>query len=50
MIGEKNYSIPVGAHLSVEDKTKVNAGDILAKIPRSAGSSGDILVKFSKSD
>tara|TARA_B100001758_G_scaffold246633_1_gene262212 strand:+ start:7914 stop:12233 length:4320 start_codon:yes stop_codon:yes gene_type:complete len=42
MIGDKVYSIPVGAHLSVEDKTKVNAGDILAKIPRSAGSSGDI--------
>jgi DNA-directed RNA polymerase subunit beta' len=41
-IGEKNYSIPVGAHLAVEHGAKVNAGEILVKIPRSAGSSGDI--------
>ena len=41
-IGDKNYSIPVGAHLSVEDGAKVKQGDILVKIPRSAGSSGDI--------
>ena len=42
IIGEKNYSIPVGAHLSVNDGNKIKIGDILAKIPRSAGSSGDI--------
>jgi len=41
-IGDKNYSIPVGAHLAVEDGDKVKAGQILVKIPRSAGSSGDI--------
>ena len=41
-IGEKNYNIPVGAHLAVEEGSKVNAGDILVKIPRSAGSAGDI--------
>jgi DNA-directed RNA polymerase subunit beta' len=41
-IGEKNYSIPVGAHLAVEHGAKVSAGEILVKIPRSAGSSGDI--------
>jgi len=41
-IGDKNYSVPVGAHLAIEDGEKVKAGDILAKIPRSAGSSGDI--------
>mgnify|MGYP001247589144 CR=1 FL=1 len=41
-IGEKNYNIPVGAHLSVEEGSKVNAGEILVKIPRSASSSGDI--------
>ena len=41
-ISDKNYSIPVGAHLAVEDEAKVNAGEILVKIPRSGSSSGDI--------
>ena len=41
-IGESNYSVPVGAHLAIEDGDKVKIGDVLAKIPRSAGSSGDI--------
>ncbi len=41
-IGDKNYSIPVGSHLSVDDAIKIKAGAILAKIPRSGGSSGDI--------
>ena len=41
-IGDKNYSIPVGAHLAIEDGAKIHAGQILVKIPRSAGSSGDI--------
>ena len=41
-ISDKNYSIPVGAHLAVEDGKKVDAGTILVKIPRSASSSGDI--------
>jgi DNA-directed RNA polymerase subunit beta' len=41
-IGDKNYSVPVGSHLAVEDGSKIKAGAILAKIPRSAGSSGDI--------
>ena len=41
-IGDKNYAIPVGAHLSVDDGGKIKSGDILAKIPRSASSSGDI--------
>ena len=41
-IGDKNYSVPVGAHLAIEDGDKIKAGDILVKIPRSAGSSGDI--------
>jgi DNA-directed RNA polymerase subunit beta' len=41
-IGDKNYSIPVGSHLSVDDSSKIKAGSILAKIPRSGGSSGDI--------
>jgi len=41
-IGDKNYSVPVGSHLAVEDASKIKAGAILAKIPRSAGSAGDI--------
>ena len=41
-VGDKNYAIPVGAHLAVEDQVKVEAGQILVKIPRAAGSSGDI--------
>ena len=39
---EKTFNIPVGAHVSVSNNDKVEAGTILAKIPRSAGSSGDI--------
>ena len=39
---DRTYTIPVGAHLAVDDSKKIKAGDILAKIPRSAGSSGDI--------
>jgi DNA-directed RNA polymerase subunit beta' len=39
---EKIFNIPVGAHVSVSDNDKIEAGTILAKIPRSAGSSGDI--------
>ena len=39
---DKVFNVPVGAHISVSDKDKIEAGTILAKIPRSAGSSGDI--------
>ena len=38
----KSFDIPVGARLSVENGQKVNSGDILVKIPRSFGKSGDI--------
>jgi DNA-directed RNA polymerase subunit beta' len=38
----RSYSIPVNAHISIVDGAKVEAGDILVKIPRSAGKSGDI--------
>ncbi len=41
-IGDRIYSVPVGSHLSVNDSEKIKLGTILAKIPRSAGSSGDI--------
>ncbi|MDP8213424.1 MAG: DNA-directed RNA polymerase subunit beta' [Candidatus Zapsychrus exili] len=36
------YSIPIGAHILVKDKQLVNAGDLIAKIPRSAGKTRDI--------
>jgi len=39
----RTYSIPVGAHIMVNENDKVGAGEILVKIPRSGGkSSGDI--------
>ena len=36
------YSIPIGAHILVQDKQKINAGDLIAKIPRGAGKTRDI--------
>ncbi len=36
------YSIPAGAHILVKDKQTVNAGDLVAKIPRVAGKTRDI--------
>ncbi len=36
------YSIPIGAHILVQDKQAVNAGDLIAKIPRGAGKTRDI--------
>ena len=38
----KFYNLPVNAHIIVEEGKKIAAGDILAKIPRIAGKSGDI--------
>jgi DNA-directed RNA polymerase subunit beta' len=38
----KNYNIPVGAHIIVDDAQKIEAGQILVKIPRATGKSGDI--------
>ncbi len=38
----KIYDIPVGSHIMVEDGQKLNAGEVLVKIPRSFGKSGDI--------
>ena len=39
---ERTYNIPVGAHLAVEDGQAVKPGQILVKIPRSAGKTRDI--------
>jgi len=38
----KAYNLPVGAHVTVAQDEKVNAGDIIVKIPRAVGKSGDI--------
>jgi DNA-directed RNA polymerase subunit beta' len=38
----KTYNIPVSSHVVVDDKSKIEAGQILVKIPRALGKSGDI--------
>jgi DNA-directed RNA polymerase subunit beta' len=38
----KSYDIPVGAHIIANDGDVLKAGDILVKIPRAIGKSGDI--------
>ena len=41
-VSQRNYSIPVKAHLTVNEGDKIKAGEIVAKIPRIAASLGDI--------
>jgi DNA-directed RNA polymerase subunit beta' len=38
----KNYNLPVSSHIVVDEGKDVKAGDILVKIPRAIGKSGDI--------
>ena len=38
----RNYDIPVGAHLQIEEGGSIRAGEILVKIPRAVGKTGDI--------
>ena len=38
----KQYNLPVGAHIIVDDGQMIKVGDILFKIPRAIGKSGDI--------
>ena len=38
----KTYSLPVGAHLMLEDGAEVKPGDTIIKIPRATGNAGDI--------
>jgi DNA-directed RNA polymerase subunit beta' len=38
----RSYNIPVSSHIIVEEGKSVKAGDILVKIPRLVGKSGDI--------
>jgi len=39
---KKQYNLPVGAHVMVEDGDDVKVGDIIIKIPRAIGKSSDI--------
>ena len=39
---KKQYNLPVGAHVMVEDNQDVKVGDIIIKIPRAIGKSNDI--------
>ncbi len=38
----RSYSLPVGAHLLIEEGDKIEVGKILVKIPRKSGKAGDI--------
>ncbi len=38
----KTYNLPVGSHIAVGEGADVTAGDIIVKIPRAVGKSGDI--------
>ena len=38
----RTYNFPIGGHIIVEDGQKLNAGDVLIKIPRAVGKAGDI--------
>ena len=38
----KTYNIPVGAHIIVDENATIEPGQILVKIPRATGKSGDI--------
>ncbi|MCB9246884.1 MAG: DNA-directed RNA polymerase subunit beta' [Flavobacteriales bacterium] len=38
----KEFNLPVGAHINVEENAKIKAGTILSKIPRVIGKTGDI--------
>lgn len=39
---EKGYNIPVGAHLAVDEGSKIKMGQVMAKIPRMMSKSRDI--------
>ncbi len=38
----RTYSLPVGAHIAISEGSAIKAGQILLKIPRAVGKSGDI--------
>jgi DNA-directed RNA polymerase subunit beta' len=37
-----SYNLPAGSHLSINEGDEIKTGEIIAKIPRSAGKAGDI--------
>ncbi len=41
-VEQRQYNLPVGAHIIVKDNAKVKSGDTLIKIPRAVGKAGDI--------
>ena len=41
-VEQKQYNLPVGAHIVVKENAKIKAGETLIKIPRSFGKAGDI--------
>ncbi|MCP9611650.1 DNA-directed RNA polymerase subunit beta' [Coprobacter tertius] len=38
----KTYSLPVGAHLMIDQGSKLHPGEVFVKIPRAVGKAGDI--------
>ena len=38
----RTYSLPMGAHLMVDEGQKIKSGDVFVKIPRAVGKAGDI--------
>ena len=38
----RTYNLPVGAHLILDEKDEIKAGQMLVKIPRAVGKAGDI--------
>jgi DNA-directed RNA polymerase subunit beta' len=38
----KNYNLPVGSHIVIEENDEVKKGQVIVKIPRSVGKAGDI--------
>ena len=38
----KQYNLPVGAHIMVDKGSEIKVGDVIVKIPRAIGKSGDI--------
>ena len=38
----KSYNLPVGAHISVEESEMIKQGEVIVKIPRAVGRTGDI--------
>ncbi len=38
----KNYNLPVGSHIVIEEGDEVKTGQVIVKIPRSVGKAGDI--------